>query len=198
MRRQQERTPSLQSSFDACIAPPAESVRIISDITRLLPRTSQQSCCRWCCLTRASWSPETAPVMSASICKLVIEGFGPPQLRIARHAHPLPRGIVLCPLAGAAHQVGATTRSTHPLRPNMTMELNALLLMSRLHNRSGPWQRAWMKHQWNNLWFRCCPNNYTRHKLKVNLSQTNNDRWKWKRVSWKHVSVSINIASKRK
>ncbi len=72
-----------QSSFDACIAPSAESVGIISVIARLLPRTSQQSCCRWCCPTRAS---------------------------------------------------------------------------------------AWMKHQRNNLWFRCCTNNYTRHKLRVNLS----------------------------
>jgi hypothetical protein len=133
--------------------------------------------------------------MSASICKLAIEGFGPPQLRIARHVHPLPRGIVLRPLAGAAHQVGASTRSTHPLSPNMTMKLNALLLTSRLHNRSGPQQR--MKYQWNNLWFRCCPNNCTRHKLRVNLPQTNNDRWKRKCVSWKHVSVSINIASKK-
>ena len=91
-----------QSSFDACIAPSAESVGIISDIARLLPRTSRQSRCRWCCLMRASWSPATAPVMSASICKLAIEGSGPPQLRIALHTHPLPLGIVLRPLAGAA------------------------------------------------------------------------------------------------
>jgi hypothetical protein len=45
-----------------------------------------------------------------------------------------------------------------------------------------------MKHQWNNLWFRCCPNNYTRHTLRVNLSQTNYS-WKQKRAS---VSISTN------
>jgi hypothetical protein len=88
--------------------------------------------------------------------------------------------------ADAAHQVGASTRSDCPLGPNMTAELNALLLTSRLHNRSGPWQWAWMKHQRNNLWFRCCPNNYMHHKLRVNLSQTNDS---WKR---KHASVSIS------
>ena len=133
-----------QSSFDACIAPSAESVGIISDIARLLPCTSQQSCCHWCCMMQASWSPETAPVMSASFCKLAIEKSG-----IAQHAHLLPRGIVLRPLAGAAHQVGASTRSTRPLGPNMTTELNALLLTSRLRHGSGPRQRAWMKHQRN-------------------------------------------------
>ena len=68
----------LQSSFDACIAPSAESVGIISDIARLLPHTSQQSRCRWCGPTQASWSPKTVPVMSASICKLAIEGSRPP------------------------------------------------------------------------------------------------------------------------
>ena len=177
-----------QSLFVACIAPSAESVGIISDIARLLPRTSQQSHCRWCCPTRASWSPETVPVMLASICKLAIEGSGPPQLRIARHGHLLPHGFFLRPLAGAVHQVEASTGSARPLCTNMTMELKALLLTSRLHNRSGPRQRTWMKHQQKNLWFRCCPNNYTRHKLRVNLSQTN-DSWKRKRVS---VSISRN------
>jgi len=134
---------------------------------------------------RASWSLATAPVMSASICKLAIEGSGPPQLRIALHTHPLPLGIVLRPLAGAA-KPGRSLDGERPSPPNMTTELTALLLTSRLHNRSGPRQRAWMKHQRNNLWLRCCPNNYTRHKLSVNLSQTNDS---WKR---KHVSVSIS------
>jgi hypothetical protein len=127
-----------QSLFVACIAPSAESVGIISDIARLLPRTSRRSHCRCCCPTRASWSPATAPVMSASICKLPIEGSRPHQLWIVRHVHLLPHGFVLHPLAGAARQVGASTGSARPLCPNMTTELNALLLTSRLHNRSGP------------------------------------------------------------
>jgi hypothetical protein len=176
-----------QSSFDACIAPLAKSAGIISDIPRLLLRIFRQSRCRWCRPAQASWSPVTAPVMSASICKLAIEGSGPPQLQIAWHAHPLPHGIIILRLlAGAARQVGALTGIARSLGPKMTMELNDLLITSRLHNRSGPWQWAWMKHQRNNLWFCCCPNNYMPHKLRVNLSQTNE--------SWKRKCVSVSIS----
>ncbi len=66
---------------------------------------------------------------------------------------------------------------------------------SRFHNRSGQQQRAGMKHQWNNLWFHCCPKYsqiwYMRHKLRVNLSQTNDSY----NVSWKRKRVSVSIAS---
>jgi hypothetical protein len=171
-----------------CIPPLAESVGIISDIVRLLPRTSRQSRCHWCCPTQAPWSPPTVLAMSASICKLAIKGSRPFQLWIGRHACLLSRGIVLCLLASATHQVGALTQSARPLGLNMTTELNALLLTSRLHNRSGLRQCALMKHQRNSLWLHCCPNNYRCHKLRVNLSQTN-DKWKRKRVS---VSISMN------
>ena len=93
-----------------------------------------------------------------------------------------------CPSSSRRRCPSDRSLNTKHLSPWSQTELNTLLLMSRLHNRSGLWQRAWMKHQQNNLWFRCFPNNYTRHKLRVNLSQTN-DSWKRKRVS---VSISRN------